>query len=269
MTRPSWAPDGIDLDRPSGSRIYDYFNGGMHNFEIDRDLARQLARVNPVVPELARANRQMLRRVVRYLVDEAGVGQFLDLGSGIPTVGNVHEIAQASNPGARVVYVDIDPVAVAHSRIMLEGNPNATVVTADIAETDGILGCHEVTRLLDFDKPIAVLLMGVLHFLPDSADPGGCIARLQEAVVSGSYLALTHVTSDRQTEEFAEVQRLVGQTDRPTVLRSRDEIGGFFHNWPLLEPGLVDLALWRPDDPDAYLVPKKHPAAFGAMARKR
>lgn len=269
MTRPSWAPDGIALDRPSASRMYDYFIGGMHNFEIDRELARRIESASPEVPVLLRANRQMLRRVVRYLVDEAGITQYLDLGSGIPTVGNVHEIAQASNPASRVVYIDIDPVAVAHSRILLEGNPQATIVSADISDPDGILADPEVNRLLDFDKPIALLLMGVLHFLPDSVDPGGSIARLQEALASGSYLAITHGTDDGQPGAFSEAQRLTRRTATGVVLRSRDEIAGFFHNWPLLEPGLVDMALWRPDDPDACVATKEHPGAFGGVARKR
>lgn len=173
MTRPSWAPEGIDLDRPSASRVYDYFVGGMHNFEIDRTLARQIESFTPNVAETMRANRDLLRRCVRHLVD-AGITQFLDLGSGIPTVGNVHEVAQARNPQARVVYVDIDPVAVAHSRAILDGNPHATVVQADVAEPDTILNDPLVREVLDFDRPIAVLLLGVLHFVPDEADPAGC-----------------------------------------------------------------------------------------------
>ncbi|MGY2062369.1 SAM-dependent methyltransferase, partial [Nocardia gipuzkoensis] len=190
MTRPSWAPEGIDLDRPSASRVYDYFVGGMHNFEIDRTLARQIEAFTPNVAETMRANRDLLRRCVRFLVD-AGIDQFLDLGSGIPTVGNVHEVAQARNPAARVIYADIDPVAVAHSRAILDGNPDAMVVQADVAAPEAILSDPQVRDLLDFDRPIAVLLLGVLHFVPEEAEPGKCVARLQEAVAPGSYLAIT------------------------------------------------------------------------------
>ncbi|MBF6332490.1 SAM-dependent methyltransferase [Nocardia transvalensis] len=267
MTRPSWAPEGIDLDRPSASRVYDYFVGGMHNFEIDRMLARQIEAFTPNVAETMRANRDLLRRCVRLLID-AGIDQFLDIGSGIPTVGNVHEVAQTRNAQARVVYVDIDPVAVAHSRAILAGNPLATIVQADVAAPETILADPEVTGLLDFDRPIAVLLLGVLHFVPDEADPAGCVARLQEAVVPGSYLAITHATADGQPTEVLEAQKLSGRTSTEIVLRSRDEISAYFHDWTVIEPGLVHLPLWRPDNPADVGAHPEISGAYGGVARK-
>ncbi|MFJ1461712.1 SAM-dependent methyltransferase [Nocardia sp. N2S4-5] len=267
MTRPSWAPEGIDLDRPSASRVYDFFVGGMHNFEIDRVLARQIESFTPNVAETMRANRDLLRRCVRDLVD-AGITQFLDLGSGIPTVGNVHEVAQARNPESRVVYVDIDPVAVAHSQAILAGNERASVVRADMADPETILADPEVTRLLDFAQPVAVLLLGVLHFVPDDADPGGCVARLQEAVAPGSYIAITHATADGQPAEVLEAQKLSGRTSTEIVLRGKDEIAAFFGDWPLLEPGLVHLPLWRPENPADVGERPEMSGAYGGLARK-
>ncbi|WP_024804003.1 SAM-dependent methyltransferase [Nocardia sp. BMG51109] len=267
MAGPSWAPEGIDPDRPSASRVYDFFVGGMHNFEIDRALARQIEAFTPNVAEVMRANRDLLRRCVRHLVD-AGITRFLDLGSGIPTVGNVHEVAQARDPGSRVVYVDIDPVAVAHGRAILAGDERVAVVEADVAEPDRILADPAVARLLGSGGPVAVLLLGVLHFVPDAADPAGCVARLREAVAPGSYLAVTHATADGQPAEVLEAQRLSGRTSTEIVLRSREEIAGYFGDWTLLEPGLVPLPLWRPDDPGDVGDRPELSGAYGGLARK-
>ncbi|GAB4583636.1 SAM-dependent methyltransferase [Nocardia sp. IFM 10818] len=267
MTRPSWAPEGIDLDRPSASRVYDYFVGGMHNFEIDRELAHMIEKFTPNVAETMRANRDLLRRCVRHLTD-AGIDQFLDLGSGIPTVGNVHEVAQARNPRARVVYVDIDPVAVAHSQAILDGNPNAAVIHADVAEPDSILSAPDVARLLDFSRPVAVLLLGVLHFVPDEADPAGAVARLLEVCAPGSYVAITHATADGQPQEVLDAQKLSGRTSTEITLRSKDEIATYFHDWTLLEPGLVLLPLWRPENPADVGEHPEVSGAFGGLARK-
>ncbi|MGW0178051.1 SAM-dependent methyltransferase [Nocardia sp. NPDC003345] len=267
MSRPSWAPEGIDLDRPSASRVYDYFVGGMHNFEIDRQLAQQIETFTPNVAETMRSNRDLLRRCVRFLTDE-GIDQFLDIGSGIPTVGNVHEVAQAADPSARVVYVDIDPVAVAHSEAILAGNPNAAVIRADAAHPETILADPKVESLIDFGKPVAVLLLGVLHFVTDDADPAGCVARLAAAVPAGSYLAITHATADGQPAEVLEAQKLSGRTNTEIVLRTRDEIEAYFTGWTMLEPGLVHLPLWRPESPGDIGEHPEQSGAFGAVARK-
>ncbi|MFF2557632.1 SAM-dependent methyltransferase [Nocardia sp. NPDC058058] len=267
MTRPSWAPEGIDLDRPSASRVYDYFVGGMHNFEIDRELAQMIEKFTPNVAETMRANRDLLRRAVRLLTD-AGIDQFLDLGSGIPTVGNVHEVAQARNPQARVVYVDIDPVAVAHSQAILDGNPLTTVIHADVAQADSILSNPDVRQLLDFERPIAVLLLGVLHFVPDESDPAAAVAKLLDACVPGSYVAITHATADGQPQEVLDAQKLSGRTSTEITLRGRDEIAAYFGDWTLLEPGLVQLPLWRPEDPADIGENPERSGAYGGLAKK-
>lgn len=267
MTRPSWAPADIDLDRPSASRVYDYFLGGMHNFEIDRQLAQQIASLSPEVGETMRANRRMLRRCVRFLAD-AGIRQFLDIGSGIPTVGNVHEIAQERNPQARILYVDIDPVAVAHSRAILNDNPGAAIIQADIAEPDTILTDPQANRLLDFREPIAVLMLGVLHFVPDSADPAGCVRRLRDAVVPGSYLAIVHATQDGQPPDVLEAQKLSGRTSTEIILRTGTQIAAYFDGVTLVDPGLVHLPLWRPDSPSDIGEQPERTGAYGGVGRK-
>ena len=246
MERPAWAPGGIDLDRPSAARVYDYFLGGAHNFAVDRDLAKQIAAMTPDIARTMRANREFLRRVVRFLV-AAGIGQFLDIGSGIPTVGNVHEVAQKADPSARVLYVDIDPVAVSHSRVILEGNDRAAAIQADVREPDTILADPQVRRLLDFPEPVAVLLAGVLHFVSDEDDPAGIVRRFGEAVVPGSYAVISHATADGQPDEVIQAQRLSSRTSTEIFLRSRSQVLEQFDGFTLIDPGLVHVSLWRPD----------------------
>lgn len=260
MDRPSWAPQDIDPDLPSGARVYDYFLGGAHNFAVDRQLADAIASMTPNIGDTMRANRAFLRRVVRFLVGQ-GVTQFLDIGSGIPTVGNVHEVAQSIDPSVRVVYVDVDPIAVSHSRAILGDNPNTTVVAADAREVDRILADPETTRLLDLDQPVAVLLLGVLHFIPD--DPARIVARLRDAVAPGSFVALVNVTHEDQPPEVIEGQKLSARTGTPIFLRSREELMAQLEGWSLVDPGLVHIPAWRPDSP---LDVDDHPERFGALA---
>ncbi|MBN9112147.1 MAG: SAM-dependent methyltransferase [Pseudonocardia sp.] len=262
MSRPSWAPQDIDLDRPSGARVYDYFLGGAHNFAVDRELAGMIASMTPDIGDTMRANRGFLRRVVRRLVDD-GITQFLDIGSGIPTVGNVHEVAQQADPSCRVVYVDVDPIAVSHSRAILDGNPGTVVIRADARDVEAIVADPDVRGLLDFDRPIAVLVLGVLHFVPDVDDPVGIVARLREAVPAGSMLALVNVTHEDQPPEVIEAQKLSSRTGTPIYLRSRAELLAQFDGWDLVEPGLVHLPLWHPDVP---LAAGERPERFGALA---
>lgn len=248
MQRPGWVPDSVDVDRPSTSRMYDYFLGGSHNFAADRRVATEALQHMPELPMVLRANRAFLRRAVRYLV-QAGMTQFLDLGSGIPTAGNVHEIAQRADPGARVVYVDIDPVAVAHSRAILAGNDNATAVQADLRQPEQLLTDRELTRVLDLSRPVAVLLVAVLHFLPDSEDPGGIIARLRPALAPGSYLVISHASADGAAPTGMDPAREVyARSNNPIIMRSRAQIEALFAGFELVEPGLVRLPRWRPDD---------------------
>lgn len=263
MGRPAWAPSDIDLDRPSGARVYDYFLGGAHNFAVDRRLADMIASMTPDIGDTMRANRAFLRRVVRHLVVDRGITQFLDIGSGIPTVGNVHEVAQQADPSCRVVYVDVDPIAVSHSRAILEGVGGTVVVHADARDVEGIVADPEVRAMLDFTRPVAVLILGVLHFVPDADDPAGIVARLRDAVPAGSMLALVNVTHEDQPPEVIEAQKLSSRTGTPIFLRSRAELQAQFDGWTLVEPGLVHLPLWHPEAP---LAAGERPERFGALA---
>lgn len=193
MERPAWAPPGIDISVPSVSRIYDYYLGGSHNFEVDRQAARRAMEFLPGLPKIMQANRAFMRRAVRYAVAQ-GVTQFLDIGSGIPTFGNVHEIAQAASPEARVVYVDHDPVAVAHSRAVLAGDERTGIISADLRKPQDILAAPEVSQLLDLERPVALLLVAVLHFLEDSDDPYAAVSELRDVLAPGSLLVLTHAS---------------------------------------------------------------------------
>lgn len=193
MERPAWAPRSIDISVPSVSRIYDYYLGGSHNFEVDREAARKAMEFMPGLPKIMQANRAFMRRAVRFAVDE-GITQFLDIGSGIPTFGNVHEVAQAACGDAHVVYVDHDPVAVAHSEAVLARNEGAGVVAADFRKPQEILASPEVQRLIDLNRPVALLLVAILHFVEDADDPYSAVAELRDALAPGSLLLLTHAS---------------------------------------------------------------------------
>ncbi|MGC5029572.1 SAM-dependent methyltransferase [Micromonospora sp. DT229] len=266
MQQPDGPPIEIDLSRPSAARVYDYFLGGAHNFEIDRQLADQIAAMTPNLPATMRAGREFLRRAVRVLLD-AGIDQFLDIGSGIPTVGNVHEVAQAANPKARVVYVDIDPVAVAHSRELLADNELTGVIHADLREPERILAEAGRLQLLDFGRPMGILLAGVVHFVPDADRPADILATLRAAAAPGSHLVISHSTFEDQPQEMLDAQRLSARTSTEITLRSRAEITGFFGDWTILEPGVVHMELWRPDSPAEVVAEAQRFGAFGAVAR--
>jgi hypothetical protein len=246
MTRPSWAPDAVDLDNPSGARVYDYYLGGSHNFAVDREMARQAIELWPDLPQIMQANRAFLRRAVRYVVSQ-GITQLLDIGSGIPTEGNVHQVAQAAAPGARVVYVDIDPVAVAHSRAILAGNANADIVQADLADVDSIMRDPRAMRLLDSDKPIGVLMVAMLHFVPDAAEPAKILERYREMMAPGSYLVISHATHEGRPDQAGSHTALYQRTPTPMNMRSRAEVQSFFSGFDLVDPGVVFLPQWRPD----------------------
>jgi SAM-dependent methyltransferase len=248
---PDWVPPDIDTSKANIARVYDYWLGGSHNFLADQDAARSLTALEPNARAIMRANRAFLGRAVRFLAREAGIRQFLDIGSGIPTEQNVHEVAQEAAPGARVVYVDNDEVAVAHSRLMLQADRDATVIQADLREPDKILADPETQLLLDFSRPVAVLLVAVLHFITDADDPARILATLREALAPGSYLVICHSCRDADPEMAsvgaAAYNRQVAAQICP---RSREEIARMFDGFTLIEPGLVWLPEWRPDSPE-------------------
>ncbi|MFD7444710.1 SAM-dependent methyltransferase [Streptomyces sp. NPDC059909] len=264
MERPAWAPPGIDISVPSVSRIYDYYLGGSHNFEVDREAARKAMEFVPGLPKIMQANRAVMRRVVRHAVSE-GITQFLDIGSGIPTFGNVHEVAQEASPGARVVYVDHDPVAVAHSQAVLEGNENAGIVRADLRKPHEILDSPEVAELLDLDRPVALLLVSVLHFIEDADEPQRAVAELRDALAPGSLILVTHASYDGVPVAEERVGGAVGvykDIRNPLIMRTREEIARFFDGFELVEPGLVHMAEWRPETP----AEQEDPYAFSGFA---
>lgn len=238
--------------------MYDYFLGGSHNFAVDRELAQQALSVFPDAPYVVRANRAFLRRAVTLLCG-LGVDQFLDLGSGIPTVGNVHEVAHAANPAARIVYVDSDPVAAAHSAALLAMEPLVDVLHEDLRDPELVLAEASAEGRLDLGRPVAVLLVSVLPFIPDADDPAGIVAAYRDGTVPGSYLAISHGTNDYQPETVGEVEGLYTKTTQPGVFRSREQIQALMPGYELLPPGLADAILWRPDaEPDA-----DHPDPLG------
>ncbi|MDX3855826.1 SAM-dependent methyltransferase [Streptomyces sp. AK02-01A] len=264
MERPAWAPQGIDISVPSVSRIYDYYLGGSHNFEVDREAARQAMEFMPGLPKIMKANRAFLRRAVEFALSE-GVSQFLDIGSGIPTFGNVHEVAEAAVPGARVLYVDHDPVAVAHSQAVLAGHKSAGVVNADLRKPEQILNSPETARLLDLDRPVALLLVAVLHFLEDQDEPYRAVAELRDALAPGSLVILTHASYDGIPLSKERAGGAVGvyrNIRNPLVMRTREQTARFFDGFEMVEPGLVTMAQWRSDCP----AEQEDPYAFAGFA---
>jgi len=264
--RPEWVPDEVDWHKPSPARVYDVHLGGAHNFAVDRAVAREVAAVMPELPMLLRANRSFLRRAVRHLVRQ-GITQFLDLGSGIPTVGNVHDAAQSMDPACRVVYVDIDPIAVAHSHGLLKGNRNAVAINGDLCDSAAILA--RLGDILDFRKPIAVLMVAVLHFVADEVRPERIVRDYLAATVPGSYLVLSHGTRPEVTDESVEAAtELYSQSVERFHLRTAAEITRLFGDVEMVEPGVVPVALWRPDD-DAESRAGAHLPQWGGVGQMR
>jgi hypothetical protein len=272
MTREQdWVPQGVDTSAPSVARIYDYMLGGGHNFAVDRDMGSQLDQAMPGLRHAARVNRSFLARVVRFLVG-AGIRQFLDIGSGIPTVGNVHEIAQEADPECRVVYVDRDPVAVAHSELMLADNDRAAIVHADMRDPEGIFASPEAQRLLNLEEPVGLLMLLMLHWVPDEWDPYGLLARYRDPLAPGSYFALTHATNDGQGERLDNAAGVIERSKSPDQLnlRTHAEVLPMFGDFELLEPGLVGCALWRPAGPgDISDDPETNSLLYAGVAGKR
>ncbi|MFE7129232.1 SAM-dependent methyltransferase [Streptomyces sp. NPDC057638] len=264
MERPAWAPPGIDISVPSVSRMHDCYLGGSHNFEIDRRTARGVLERLPGLPKAVQARRAFMRRAVAYAVSE-GVTQFLDIGCGIPSFGGVHEAARALSPGAVVVHADHDPVVVAHVRHEFADDPGTAAIGADLRRPRQILDSPETAALIDFDRPVALLLLGVLHFVPDEDDPYGAVARLRDATAPGSLLVLTHAAYDGVPAPRAQVDAAIGvyrDIRSPLSMRSQEQIARFFEGYEMVEPGLVSMPQWRPDAP----AEQQDPYAYSGFA---
>ena len=248
MTQRSRAPGGIDARTPNVARIYDYLLGGKDNFAADREAARRLIEAIPDVAEIARDNRSFLGRVVRYLATEGGIRQFLDLGSGLPTQANVHELAQGVAPQARVVYVDNDPVVASHGRALLASGDQVGMVFGDLRDPASVLHHPAVLDLLDLDRPIAVLCTSTLPFIADEAEPHKIIAEYRDHMASGSYLAISHGTLEEAAT--GEVDKAVGvyrQASSQLHIRRPPEVLRFFDGLEPVEPGLTWITEWRPE----------------------
>lgn len=251
MSSSEWEREA-DRERPSAARIYDYYLGGYHNFEVDRKICTMMLEICPDLRPNAVANRAFLQRAVTFMLDK-GIDQFLDLGSGIPTVGNVHETVQAANPEARVVYVDIDPVAVAHGRAMLADDAQATIIRADIRDVENILAHAEVRELLDFERPLGLLQVAILHFVVDDEEAYRVVRTFSDALAPGSFVAISHSASEITFPGGGKLAELFGKAS-PTKPRSRDQVLRLFAGFELLEPGLVPAPLWRPESPDDLFI---------------
>jgi SAM-dependent methyltransferase len=260
----------LELDVPSAARIYDYSLGGSHNFKVDRDFAEQVFGYVPWVPNINRLNRSFMWRVVRFYLDQ-GIRQFLDLGSGIPTVGNVHEVAQQRVPEARVVYVDYEPLAYQHASGLLADNPNATIIQADIRDPATILDHPDTRELLDFSEPLGLLMVGVLLFIGPADHPADLVATYRQRLAPGSLLAISHLCDEHappeQREQVAAAVAAYQDANEQLHVRTSEEITSWFDGMQIVEPGVVFLPDWRPESP-TETDDVARPLGYGGVARQ-
>ncbi|MCY1143659.1 SAM-dependent methyltransferase [Actinoplanes sp. Pm04-4] len=259
----------LHTDRPHPARVYNFLLGGDVFFEADRIAAEQGMKSNPASRVPPRENRAFLRRAVRYLAAEQGIDQFLDIGTGIPSAPNVHHVAEAVHPAARVVYVDHDPIVLAHAQGLLDGDPAGVTdfVQADLLRPAAILAAPQVRAVLDFDRPIGLLLVAVLHFVGDDQDPYGIVRALTDALPPGSFVALSHLTGDFAPESWAAVTEIYRRQSVTMRVRSRAQIEGFFDGLELVDPGLRVLTRWRPEPGEPSEEPDAAVSVYGGVAR--
>ena len=264
---PDSGPDTFDTSVAHIARVYNFWLGGRDNYAADRDAAEQVIAAYPTIRSSVRAQRAFLGRAVQYLVTEAGIRQFLDIGTGLPSADNTHEVAQRAAPESRVVYADNDPIVLAHARALLTSSPEGAThyVDADLRDTAKI--CEQAAEILDFGQPLAILLIGVLHCIPDRDDPAGIVSSLVSVMPPGSYLVIAHPASDiHQSQVSTAANRINPLMAEPVTLRTHDQVSRFFDGLGLVEPGLVQLHRWRPG-PDGP-VPDHDIANYGAIGRK-
>ncbi|WP_216216138.1 SAM-dependent methyltransferase [Amycolatopsis aidingensis] len=256
-TESAYVPKGVDLEKPNAARTYDWYLGGTTNWAVDREFGKQVLQVMPSLQKVVRANREFLRRAVRYCMAQ-GVRQFLDIGSGVPTVRNVHEVADELDPNSRCVYVDNEPVAVAHGRVLLErhGDPKRhAMLNADLLNVEDLWEQAMGTGVLDPDEPIAMLIVAVLHFMPPGEGAEEAVARYKDLLPRGSYLVASHATNhdvpaDRAAEA-AVAEEQYKRANTPIGFRTRDQFSAFFEGWEPVDPGVVWVPEWHLDDIDS------------------
>ncbi|MEH0546088.1 SAM-dependent methyltransferase [Streptomyces sp. B21-105] len=256
----------IDTSKPHPARMYDYFLGGKDNYEVDQAAAEQFIKAAPEVRVAVRANRSFLHRAVRHVVAEGGIRQILDIGTGLPTEPNVHQVARAVAPGTRVAYVDNDPIVSTHSMTLVDDAADTSVVLADLRDPRAVLDHPDVRRVIDFDRPVALLLVAVLHFVTEAEDPDAVVAELRDALPAGSYLVLSHATGDLHADGRKEAAAIYKGATATMNPRSHSRVLDFFGDFTLLDPGVVLVPQWRPDEPPAPDTPPI--GMYGGVARK-
>ena len=265
---PGFALSQIDTSTPHPARIYNALLGGKDNYAPDREAVRQILKAAPEAKDSARANRAFLQRAVRFLVDETGIRQIIDIGTGIPSAGNVHQVAAEMAPDARVVYVDNDPIVHVHANALLTGTGTTGVVLADLRDPGAILAAPGVRALIDFGQPVALMLVAITHFLTDAEDPAAIIGVFRDTLPAGSYLALSHATDDLQPGAARDVAAVYNQATSSVTLRSHAQVAALFTGWNLVEPGLVQVPLWRPDGKRPRPRELAKAWIYGGVARK-
>ncbi|WP_238011125.1 SAM-dependent methyltransferase [Dactylosporangium sp. AC04546] len=261
----------FDTGRPHPARVYDYLLGGKDHFAADREAAVEALKVNPNAATAPLQNRAFLRRAVHHLAAEAGVRQFLDIGTGLPTSPNVHDVAQAAAPASKIVYVDNDPIVLSHARALLTSTPEGRTayVDGDLLDIDGILAAPELRSTLDLTRPVGLLLFAILHFVEDDTAAYRIVERLMAALPSGSYLVLSHITADFEPESWGRFVQIMRARGIPSRLRDQQEVSRFFTGLDLVEPGVVPILRWRPDDSGRDVpLTDAQAALYGGVARK-
>jgi O-methyltransferase involved in polyketide biosynthesis len=259
------APNGIDASVPNAARMYDYYLGGKDNFAADRAAAEAVLQVAPVMREVALEGRAAIRRVVEHIV-KSGVRQIVDIGSGLPTGANVHDIAHDIDPSVRVVYVDLDDVVVIHGRALLS-SPQTAMIRGDLRDPTALLADPELRALIDPSRPVGLMMMYLLHLIPDADRPQEAVATLRDAAAPGSMLAITHASNDRRPEYTARISAIYERANQPFTPRGKAEIAAFFGDWELEAPGLVNV--WPHPTPPATMNPELLNLGYSSVAVKR
>ena len=265
---PESAPPGIDPSTPTFARVYDYFLGGKDNFAADREVADMVMQLVPEAPVVAQGNRVAIERAVTYMAGDLGIDQFVDIGSGLPTSSNVHQFARAANPAAKVVYVDNDPIVLAHGRALLTENGVATFIQGDLYEAEKIFSDPALTRMLDLSRPIGIILAAIIHHVPDDRDPAGVVRSLGPFLAAGSHVVLTHLHDAGNDPRVEEAKRILQSGLGGSYFRHSSEIERFMDGLTILEPGVAHVTEWRPNGPAGPLEHPLHTQMVAVLGRK-